>query len=219
MGITERREREKEQRRTDIIDAAERVFFPKGWNAATMDDVAAEAELSKATLYLYFKSKEEIYVAILVRGVRILHSMFVEAVQGDTPGLRKVEAIGRAYVSFYHQHPNYVDAMIHFESKYFGSGEENEYTRERESLKKKTMGLVAQAVQTGIDDGSIRTDINPMKAAVILWAQTTGLLQILTIAREDIKSHYSLESDDLVEAYFDLTFHSLAAASQGEVEG
>jgi AcrR family transcriptional regulator len=219
MGITERREREKEQRRTDIIDAAERVFFPRGWNAATMEDVAAEAELSKATLYLYFKSKEELYVAILVRGVRILHSMFVEAVQIDASGLRKVESIGRAYVSFYHRYPNYVDAMIHFESRNFGPGEENEYQRERESLKKKTMGLVAQAVQTGIDDGSIRPDIDPMKAAVILWAQTTGLLQILSIASGDIKSHYSLESDDLVETYFDLAFHSLAAASQGETEG
>ncbi|MCK5408322.1 MAG: helix-turn-helix transcriptional regulator, partial [Candidatus Krumholzibacteria bacterium] len=60
MGIAERREREKEQRRIDIIDAAERVFFSKGWQAATMDDVAEAVELSKATLYLYFKNKEEL---------------------------------------------------------------------------------------------------------------------------------------------------------------
>lgn len=216
MGITERREREKEQRRTDIIDAAERVFFPEGWNAATMDDVAAEAELSKATLYLYFKSKEELYVAILIRGIKILHSMFVEAVQIDASGLQKVEAIGRAYVAFYQQYPNYFDAMVHFETTNFESGAGNEYMQERESLKKETMGLVAQAVQSGIDDGSIRPDTDAMKAAVILWAQTTGLLQILSIAREDIKSNYALETDDLVETYFDLAFHSLAAATEDE---
>ena len=52
MGIAERREREREQRRNTILDAAETVFFSKGINLATMDEVAEEAELSKGTLYL-----------------------------------------------------------------------------------------------------------------------------------------------------------------------
>ena len=69
MGITERREREKEQRHNDIIDAAEKVFFSRGLEHATMDNVAVEAELSKGTLYLYFKSKEELYLAILLRSL------------------------------------------------------------------------------------------------------------------------------------------------------
>ena len=46
MGVAERREREREQRRARIIDAAERVFFRLGPLASTMDDVAVEAELS-----------------------------------------------------------------------------------------------------------------------------------------------------------------------------
>jgi TetR/AcrR family transcriptional regulator len=50
MGITERKEREKEQRRNAIIDAAEKIFFTKGMDNSTMDDVAEEAELSKGTL-------------------------------------------------------------------------------------------------------------------------------------------------------------------------
>jgi hypothetical protein len=83
------------------------------------------------------------------------------------------------------------------------------------------MGLVAEAVQTGIKDGSVRPGVDPMKTAVILWAQTSGLLQILSIAREDIESCYSFEPSELVETYFDLAFHSLAgvpAAGEGEGE-
>ena len=60
MGIAERKEREKEHRRNTILDAAEEVFFSKGINLATMDEVAERAELSKGTLYLYFKNKEEL---------------------------------------------------------------------------------------------------------------------------------------------------------------
>ena len=59
MGIQERKEREKERRRQQIMVAAKRVFSNKGFNKATMEDIAQEAELSPGTLYLYFKNKEE----------------------------------------------------------------------------------------------------------------------------------------------------------------
>ncbi|MDL1893205.1 helix-turn-helix transcriptional regulator, partial [Sphingobacteriales bacterium CHB3] len=52
MGIIERKEREKEQRREEIVTAAEKIFFEKGLAIATMDEIAEAAELSKGTLYL-----------------------------------------------------------------------------------------------------------------------------------------------------------------------
>ena len=104
MGIAERKEREKEQRKNDIVDAAERVFFDKGHENATMDDVAEEAELSKGTLYLYFKNKEDLYLAIHLRGNRILHSLFEKAVKNQKTGIEKTRAIGKAYIEFYEKY-------------------------------------------------------------------------------------------------------------------
>ena len=57
MGVAERRQREKEERRSCIVAAAEAVFLEKGLDVATMDEIAARAEVSKGTLYLYFKEK------------------------------------------------------------------------------------------------------------------------------------------------------------------
>jgi TetR/AcrR family transcriptional regulator len=68
MGITERKEREKEHRKEEIIDAAQKVFFEKGLLLTTMDEIAEIAELSKGTLYLYYKSKENLYLAVMMRG-------------------------------------------------------------------------------------------------------------------------------------------------------
>jgi AcrR family transcriptional regulator len=65
MGTAERRLREKKQRVEDILDAAEQVFFSKGFDSSTMDDVADEAEFSKGALYNYFKSKNELCVGIV----------------------------------------------------------------------------------------------------------------------------------------------------------
>ena len=61
MGIQERKQRERERRRQQIIVAAKRVFSEKGFSKSTMEDIAREAELSPGTLYLYFKNKDKVY--------------------------------------------------------------------------------------------------------------------------------------------------------------
>lgn len=67
MGVAARKQREKEERRAAILDAAEAVFASKGVAETTMDDIAQQAELGKGTLYLYFTSKNELYLAIANR--------------------------------------------------------------------------------------------------------------------------------------------------------
>ena len=62
MGIKERREREKSERRESILKAAIRVYDKEGYHAITMEKIAEAAELSRATLYLYFKTKDEIFI-------------------------------------------------------------------------------------------------------------------------------------------------------------
>jgi AcrR family transcriptional regulator len=56
-----------EERRYQILNAAEEVFTVKGFDEARMDDIAEETGLSKGTLYLYFKSKDDLIIAVLDR--------------------------------------------------------------------------------------------------------------------------------------------------------
>jgi AcrR family transcriptional regulator len=72
MGIQERKERERERRRQQIMVAAKRVFSVKGFSKATMEDIAKEAELSPGTLYLYFKNKDELYASLSLRILQYL---------------------------------------------------------------------------------------------------------------------------------------------------
>ena len=67
MGIQERKQRERERRRQQIIVAAKRVFSERGFSKTTMEDIAREAELSPGTLYLYFKNKDELYASLSLR--------------------------------------------------------------------------------------------------------------------------------------------------------
>ena len=76
MGLKERRAREKAHRKKAILLAAKNAFFENGFQATTMEQIAHAAELSKGTVYLYFQSKEELYVSLLKEGLELLHRMF-----------------------------------------------------------------------------------------------------------------------------------------------
>ena len=65
MSTSQRKDREKEARREQILRAAAKLFSEKGFEAATMAQIARQAELAPGTLYLYFKSKDELYFALL----------------------------------------------------------------------------------------------------------------------------------------------------------
>jgi len=74
MTTAQRRARERARRQQEILEAAKEVFFEKGIHRATVDDVAAQAEVSKGTVYLYFQSKESILAHLLLEGLSILLS-------------------------------------------------------------------------------------------------------------------------------------------------
>lgn len=210
VGILERKEREREKRKNDIVDAAERVFFNKGHENATMDDVAEEAELSKGTLYLYFKNKEELYLAIHLRGHKILQALFEKAFQSYEKGLDKTKAIGRAYVEFYKKYPNYFNALIYYESREIDFKDNNSVAMECLMEGQNTLKMLINAILTGIGDKSIRQNIDPVKTALSLWGQTTGIVQIAKL-KEDIviSPHFSLSADEVIEYSFELISHSL----------
>jgi len=208
MGIAERREREKERRRSDIVDAAETVFFSKGIGNATMDDVAEAAELSKGTLYLYFKNKEDLYLAIVLRGIAILQKMFEDAAVSCDTGADKIEAIGRAYFDFWRKHPKYFSAMLYFESYNLDPDEASGYGVECTNQSNETFAICADAVQIGIRDGTIRSDIEPMKIALTLYGLSTGLLQIISMKDLILETH-SVSPGELIETFFELINKSL----------
>jgi AcrR family transcriptional regulator len=211
MGIAERKEREKEQRRNDIIDAAENVFFSKGINLATMDEVAEKAELSKGTLYLYFKSKGDLYLAITQRALSLLADMFDEAIKKYNTGLDQIRAVGQAYYSYSQIHANYFNTILHYEISQLEMDGVGETILECHRLGQKVMLLVSSTIETGIKDGTIRADLDPVKTAYLLQGQSSGIIQLIARESEHIKSMEIFEPQELMTDFTDMMYHALKA--------
>jgi len=213
MGISERRAREKKQRRTMIIDAAENVFFAKGLDPSTMDDIAEKAELSKGTLYLYFKNKEDLYLALTHRSLEQLVGLFLEAVEKHVSGLDKVRAIGLAYMEFAKRHPDKLQSMLYFESLPSEFDEESANASACAALGEKSIQILVGALQSGMEDGSIRKDIDPHKAAVVLWATSTGILQWIATKYDHVSQKHDFfrfnSDQEILDYYFLITGSAL----------
>lgn len=95
--MKEIKEQEKEQRRNYILDAAEKLFFSRGYDGVSMDDIANEVEFNKATLYLYFKNKESLFFTVVLRGIRILNAMIEEGIKDCKISIEILDTLGKEY--------------------------------------------------------------------------------------------------------------------------
>ena len=202
MGIAERRERERVQRQQDILDAAEKIIFSKGLDNATMDEVAEEAELSKGTLYLYFKSKEELYLAITHRGLILLESMFREAVGNPVSGIEKVFRLGTAFYRFSRQYPNYFNALSYYELKNTEEIENWEAVQACSGTGQQVLSILIQAITEGVEDQSIRAETDPSRMALVLWGMTSGVIQLVIQKGEHLSEAHAFDLEGLVEDSF-----------------
>ncbi len=192
MGINERREREKQIRRESILDAAEEIFFNKGVDNSSMDEVASRAELSKGTLYLYFKNKDELYHGIVHRGLTILLEMFQKVSENRKSGLERMEDLGREYYRFAEEFSDYALAMLHHEKTGIDCTtlEENPNLMACNTDGNRIFGIMQGIIAEGITDGSINSELDPVKLSMVLWAHSSGIMNLIQM-KGDLLKHIS----------------------------
>jgi AcrR family transcriptional regulator len=176
MGIQERKERERERRRQQIIVAAKRVFSIKGFNKTTMEDIAKEAELSPGTLYLYFKNKDELYASLSLRVLQYLNIRLEHVLNenGLNP-LEQIDALKQAMVDVYEFDPLILINMFHLQSSETLKNLSPELLSDIKVLSRKSLGAIASIFQEGIRKGAF-IDRHPMALGDTLWALFSGIV-------------------------------------------
>jgi len=211
LGTLERKEKEKEIRRNDIIDAAEKVFFSKGFDVATMDDVAKEAEFSKRTIYVYFNSKHQIYFEIMIRGYKILIDMMENGIQYNDNPLDKIKGMGKTLYEFSQKYNYYFRSIIDYENGEldFANGISDKSREECYELGEKIFNNLEVALSSGIEQGAIRRDLDVVSTAIILWSSVIGIFNTLYRKRNYIMNYHKRDSDKLILNGFDLLIKSI----------
>lgn len=183
MGSHERKSQEKLIRKNDILKAAEKIFIQKGYESSTMDEIAADAEYTKRTVYQYFPAKEDIYFALALNAFEKLMEDIGSVFSQGICGLEKLQKAGEAYMLFYLKYPDQFLIMSRARSI---------HTREAESVyhqgivryQQRMFELFGQAIEQGKNDGSIKKDIDAKLSTFFLVSASVSLFSELAENRE-----------------------------------
>lgn len=202
-----RKEREKAQRREAIQNAAMHLFFDQGFERTTMDQIAEKAELSKGTLYLYFPSKAELYISLVLEGFNMLADRLGKRLKRMSPEADPFER-GKLWFSVFIDH-----SLEHRElfriTQYFLT-EEARRTISQQLVDQVNWGhaaflnIIAALFEEAKAQGQLAEGIDPHAFAVIAWRMTTGMLDLAVIDEK-----IGAESPKAYRALFELAFDIL----------
>ena len=176
MGIEERKEREKKMRRRQIMDAAKKIFAAKGFGGATIEDIAEEAEFSPATLYLYFKNKDELHASLMLEMLDIL----IEKMEGvySQDGLspeEKVKALEKALYEVYEYDTLNVINVLRFQSSEALRNLSPELSSRIKDHSRNYLRAIAGIFEDGMQEG-VFLERHPIAFADIIWGLFAGLV-------------------------------------------
>jgi AcrR family transcriptional regulator len=177
VGIKERKEREKERRRQQIIVAAKRVFSEKGYNRSTIEDIAQEAELSPGTLYLYFKNKEELFTSLSLRILQYLLIRLKEvAVDTADDATAKLDQLKKVLFDVYAFDPDALINLFHLQSSETLKNLSKPLLEELNNLTRRSLNALAGIFENGIKNGVFQQRHSPIVLADILWSLFSGVI-------------------------------------------
>lgn len=189
-------------RRNQILDAARKLLFSQGISKISISKISKESQLGVGTLYFYYKSKEDIFVALQEEGLALLYSIIRRIADQDLSAEEKLRRIGTAYLDFSRNQEEYFNII-----NYFLSSPKSFFDKDRKEQidmsGNRVLTVIEEIMEQGMVSGQfVRTETR--KFAVMLWATLHGLIQFKkleqTILRnEQLDEVYAFSVDKLIQ--------------------
>lgn len=206
MGIPERKEREKQMRHDAILAASQSVFLNKGLYGATLDEIAEKAEVSKGTIYLYFRSKEDLYFSLMALGLRKLLLMFEATGPEERSPSEIIHGFAEAYRNFSRKE-NYLFKMLAMvESPVANEQVSPDVLSELEKVSDEVLSYVAKFVQKGMEAGDFRKELSSYEAVILFWVSLSGVLNLKGRAESMRDNKYISKESFLHQVEYDLLY-------------
>ncbi len=192
--------------RDNIVSAARELFEQKGIERTTMDDIAKEADYSKSTIYVYFKSKEEIYNAILKEYVDSLIETLDGFIEDDSDFERKYYGFCDLLVGFEEQYPKYYASLMG----------ETRITNSRKLVSVTDMGVandlmdcIHDLIQFGLKAKVLRKDVEIWPTVYYMWSAIGGVIQLASRIGESMYAKLEMTKDEYLRYAFRRIYASL----------
>jgi len=202
MGTRERRKREKENLRQEILDAARQLFVKNGFENVSMRQIAEKIEYSPTTIYLYFKDKDELFQSLCEETfTKLEHELEAIKAAGLDPVL-SLRKGAEAYIRFGLQHPHHYRLVFMTEHPPRPDGE----CRIKGTPGDKAFGYLLEVIAYGVEQRLFRQS-DPMLLAISAWATLHGITALLIIKGKFLP----VERDVLIASAVELLIKGVVA--------
>jgi TetR/AcrR family transcriptional regulator len=178
LGISERRKREKDHRRELAMDAAMALYNEEGYHAITMEKIAERCEISRASLYLYFKNKDKILIDAIVDHTEYFTDLLQDLYDNRErmkDSLLK-ELWGR-YIDFYEKEPDTFNASLYFRNSEMILNLTKDLRDSISESGSRVVTLQHKIIKYGVDEG-LFIKCNPMTLSEVIWTSFLGIIQL-----------------------------------------
>jgi AcrR family transcriptional regulator len=218
MVSADRKAWEQEQRKQRIVDMAESVFFQSGYDGATLPAIADAAGYNKRTLYLYFKDKEDLFLAVVLRGLEGLCGVLKKSLERMRPSSSGLREPAAAFFDFSMDHPRYLDLIMVYESRYFvhhkrtasADPDPDSHLARCQQVSYDMARLVTTAIEAGMAHGRVKSDLTADQLMLLLWGQVVGVMKILRMREKNFTAAFGISRRALFDRFVGMVEHALA---------
>lgn len=206
----ERRRLRQQENKSFILEAAEKVFSRKGYNLATMDEIAEEAQFSKATIYRYFQSKRDILTETIFNFFQEVENRLRRIQSMNVTAKQKLEEVTRFQLQYFHQKKNISRVFLMENSLmktllHMSPGEQSKLPKEERKFladimakKERLLDIMSEILEEGVKKGEFRR-MDPHDAARAFEAMLHGFY----FTKFWDEKEYNLKSGtDLIHKFF-----------------
>jgi AcrR family transcriptional regulator len=170
------RDQKKAESRRRILDAARDVFFRDGFMRANLDEMAEKAGVAKGTLYRYFESKADLYVAVLINNYEIFHDQMVAAGHQGETSLERLRSIAKFYFNHWLNHPDYFQIFWALDNESVIGDLPRDVIEKIADFWEMNLNITHEALVDGVKSGEF-VECDTWEIAHILWSIANGLIE------------------------------------------
>ena len=178
MSSEERRRKEKENRKNAILKAARKLFFERGFKSVTVDLIAAKAEVSKGSIYLYFDSKEEIYTQILISANIERHKEIENFAKLEGKATDLILTFARDYINFFFENKELFRILMTFMLHADNMNLTEDQNTQLIHTTNENIRVIAEILQKGIESGEFVSGFDVRQIQNAVWGLLNGIMSL-----------------------------------------
>ena len=194
MGLLERRGKEKDSRKKLILKSARTLFFKKGFNNVTVDEIAKSSELGKGSIYLYFNSKEEIYAQILLNDIEDFNQQVYVLLNKKKIAADLLVEFSNIYVDFFFNDGELFRILMTYMLQPAKMNLTEKLNSQILTANARSIDVIGKILKLGVSSKEFSSNINLKQNQNAIWGLLNGIISLYIFSGSPIKRRERINS-------------------------